>query len=54
MFTGIVAELGEETRVEHQSGAARLTIRGSTEGVVPGEFGASWRAQQPGFVRPAS
>jgi riboflavin synthase len=37
MFTGIVAELGEVTRVEHQSGAARLTIRGSTEGVVPGE-----------------
>lgn len=22
------------------------------EGVIPGEFGASWRAQQPGFVRP--
>jgi riboflavin synthase len=37
MFTGIVAELGEVTRVEHHSGAARLTIRGSTEGVVPGE-----------------
>jgi riboflavin synthase len=37
MFTGIVAELGEVTRVEHQSSAARLTIRGSTEGVVPGE-----------------
>jgi riboflavin synthase len=37
MFTGIVAELGEVTQVEHHSGAARLTIRGSTEGVVPGE-----------------
>jgi riboflavin synthase len=37
MFTGIVAELGEVTRIEHLSGAARLTIRGSTEGVVPGE-----------------
>jgi riboflavin synthase len=37
MFTGIVAELGEVTRAEYQDGAARLTIRGSTEGVVPGE-----------------
>jgi len=37
MFTGIVAELGEVTRVEHHGDAARLTIRGSTEGVVPGE-----------------
>jgi len=23
------------------------------KGVIPGEFGASWRAQQPGYVRPA-
>jgi riboflavin synthase len=37
MFTGIVAELGEVTRVEHHGDAARLTVRGSTEGVVPGE-----------------
>jgi len=37
MFTGIVAELGEVTGVEHHGDAARLTIRGSTEGVVPGE-----------------
>jgi riboflavin synthase len=42
MFTGIVAELGEVTRVEHQGTehqgtGARLTIRGSTEGVVTGE-----------------
>jgi riboflavin synthase len=37
MFTGIVAELGEVAHVEHHSDAARLTIRGSTEGVVPGE-----------------
>ncbi len=37
MFTGIVAELGEVAGVEHHGDAARLTIRGSTEGVVPGE-----------------
>ena len=37
MFTGIVAELGEVAHVEHHGDAARLTIRGSTEGVVPGE-----------------
>jgi riboflavin synthase len=37
MFTGIVAELGEVTGVEHHGDAASLTIRGSTEGVVPGE-----------------
>ena len=37
MFTGIVAELGEVTGVEHHGGAARLTIRGSTEGVALGE-----------------
>ena len=37
MFTGIVAELGEVASVEHHADAARLTIRGSTEGVVPGE-----------------
>jgi riboflavin synthase len=37
MFTGIVAELGEVTGVEHHGDAARLTIRGSTEGVALGE-----------------
>jgi riboflavin synthase len=37
MFTGIVAELGEVADVEHHGDAARLTVRGSTEGVVPGE-----------------
>ncbi len=37
MFTGIVAELGEVAAVEHHGGAARLTIRGSTEGVALGE-----------------
>ena len=37
MFTGIVAELGEVARIEHRCDAARLTIRGSTEGVSPGE-----------------
>jgi riboflavin synthase len=37
MFTGIVAELGEVAAAEHHGGAARLTIRGSTEGVALGE-----------------
>ena len=37
MFTGIVAELGEVAAVEHHGDAARLTIRGSTEGVALGE-----------------
>jgi riboflavin synthase len=37
MFTGIVAELGEVAGVEHRGDAARLTIRGSTEGVALGE-----------------
>ncbi len=37
MFTGIVAELGEVAGVEQRGDAARLTIRGSTEGVSPGE-----------------
>jgi riboflavin synthase len=37
MFTGIVAELGEVAGIEQRGDAARLTIRGSTEGVVPGE-----------------
>jgi riboflavin synthase len=37
MFTGIVAELGEVAAVEHHGGAARLTIRGSTDGVALGE-----------------
>jgi riboflavin synthase len=37
MFTGIVAELGEVAGVERHGGAARLTIRGSTEGVALGE-----------------
>jgi riboflavin synthase len=37
MFTGIVAELGEVAGVEQRSDAARLTIRGSTEGVSLGD-----------------
>ena len=37
MFTGIVAELGEVAAIEQRRDAARLTIRGSTEGVSPGE-----------------
>jgi riboflavin synthase len=37
MFTGIVAELGEVAGIEPRGDAARLTIRGSTEGVAPGE-----------------
>jgi riboflavin synthase len=37
MFTGIVAELGEVARIEHRGDAARLTIRGSTDDVFPGE-----------------
>jgi len=37
MFTGIVAELGEVVGIEQRGDAARLTIRGSTDGVSPGE-----------------
>jgi riboflavin synthase len=37
MFTGIVAELGEVASIERRGDAARLTIRGSVEGVSPGE-----------------
>jgi riboflavin synthase len=37
MFTGIVAELGEVAGIERRGDAARLTIRGSTDGVSPGE-----------------
>ena len=37
MFTGIVAELGEVAAIERYGDAARLTIRGSTEGVSTGE-----------------
>ncbi len=37
MFTGIVAELGEVAGIERRADAAQLTIRGSTEGVSPGE-----------------
>jgi riboflavin synthase len=37
MFTGIVGELGEVAGVQHRGDAAQLTIRGSTEGVSPGE-----------------
>ncbi len=37
MFTGIVAELGEVAGAEYHGGAARLTIRGSAEGVALGE-----------------
>jgi riboflavin synthase len=37
MFTGIVEELGEVAGIEHRGDAARLTIRGSTEGISLGE-----------------
>jgi riboflavin synthase len=37
MFTGIVAELGEVAAIENVGDSARLTIRGSTEGMSPGE-----------------
>src|ERR1700735_5246909 len=37
MFTGIVAELGEVAGIEQHADAALLTIRGSTEGVSPGD-----------------
>ena len=37
MFTGIVQELGEVAGIEHRGDAARLTIRGDTEGVMAGE-----------------
>jgi riboflavin synthase len=37
MFTGIVAELGEIAGIEQRGDAARLTIRGSTEDVSPGD-----------------
>jgi riboflavin synthase len=37
MFTGIVAELGELADIEPRGHAARLTIKGSTEGVSPGD-----------------
>lgn len=37
MFTGIVAELGEVAGIQRRGDAARLTIRGSTEGVSEGE-----------------
>jgi riboflavin synthase len=37
MFTGIVAELGEVAGIERRGDAARLTIRGDTDGVTPGE-----------------
>ena len=37
MFTGIVAELGEVAEIEYRGDAARLTIRGSTDDVSPGE-----------------
>ena len=37
MFTGIVAELGEVAAIEYRGDAVRLTIRGSTDDVSPGE-----------------
>jgi riboflavin synthase len=37
MFTGIVAELGEVAGIEQRGDAARLTIRGSTDGLSPGD-----------------
>ena len=37
MFTGIVEELGEVVSLERRDDAARLTIRGATEGTSLGE-----------------
>jgi len=37
MFTGIVEELGEVAGIEHRGDAARLTIRGCTQGTSLGE-----------------
>ena len=37
MFTGIVAELGEVAGIERRGDAARLAIRGSTDGVSLGD-----------------
>jgi riboflavin synthase len=37
MFTGIVAELGEVAAIERAGDSARLTIRGSTGGMSPGD-----------------
>ena len=37
MFTGIVEELGQVAAIEHRVDAARLTIRGSTQGTSLGE-----------------
>ena len=37
MFTGIVAELGEVVSIERRGDAARLAIRGSTDGVSLGD-----------------
>jgi riboflavin synthase len=37
MFTGIVEELGQVAAIEHRGDAARLTIRGSTQGTSLGE-----------------
>jgi riboflavin synthase len=37
MFTGIVAELGEIAAIENVGDAARLTVRGSTEGMSLGD-----------------
>src|ERR1700730_17261242 len=37
MFTGIVAELGEVVGIEQRGDAAQLAIRGSTDGVSPGD-----------------
>ena len=37
MFTGIVEELGQVAGIEHRGDAARLTIRGSTQGTSLGE-----------------
>jgi riboflavin synthase len=37
MFTGIVQELGEVVAVDHRGDAARLTIRGATDGTSLGD-----------------
>ena len=54
MFTGIVAELGEVAGVDHHGDAARLTIRGSTEGVALGELPAEGGCQALGHGRLAA
>ena len=52
MFTGIVAELGEVAGIEHRGDAARLTIRGDTEGVITGGVDRGQRRMPDRHRRP--